>query len=280
MIESIEFRIPEEHASRWLKADDGTSLGGSVRKLALKVDDPRMRVVEEADRDLKRQGRAFFTAWRPRKTYTRAELDSANLFRLKVHAVFEPAGEMCGTKYDESTACARCGAGAKQMGPLILDVKRIPKGKAFAKSIAGEIIVSDQVAELFKRHDVSGVQFHPVRAKGAKNLEPLGWHQLVIRSANADIVPPTRMGIDPFDDDPKGEFRCALGDLLGLNPLSEITVRSSSADVPDVCSSRQYVGARRGLLRPERIVLIRPKVRELIESQNLKGCEIEVAHLA
>jgi hypothetical protein len=33
---------------------------------------------------------------------------------------------------------------------LILDVKRIPKGKDFAETIAGEIVVSRRVAELFE----------------------------------------------------------------------------------------------------------------------------------
>jgi hypothetical protein len=33
------------------------------------------------------------------------------------------------------------------------------------------------------------------------------------------------------------------------------------------------------LLRPERIILISPKVRRLLESNNLKGYGIEVTHL-
>jgi len=127
MRESIEFKIPEEHASRWLENHDGVSLGGSVRKLEPEKGDPRMQIVEKADRELKGRGRSFFTAWRQRRTYTKAELEAAVRFRLRVAAVFEPAGEVCGTKYDEMAACELCGSGAKQVGPLILDVRRIPR---------------------------------------------------------------------------------------------------------------------------------------------------------
>jgi len=118
-----------------------------------------------------------------------------------------------------------------------------------------------------------------VRAKGVKDLQPTGWCQLVIVSSSAEITAPTRLGIDPFDEDRGGEYRCTLGDLLGLNLVSEVSVRSSSIGEGDFVGSREFIGVRRGLLRPERIVLISPKVQRLIDSEKLKGCEIEVAHL-
>jgi hypothetical protein len=194
--------------------------------------------------------------------------------------VFEPAGEECGTQYDESSTCPRCGAGAQQVGPLFLDIKRIPKGKDFAKSIAGEVVISRRASELFVQHGITGVAFHPVRTKGAKSLELPNWSQLVIHSGDADIVPPTKAGIDPFNDDPKGEHRCIEGDTIGLNLLSEVSVAATSRGQADIVATRQFVGVRRGLLRPERIILISQKVRQLIEAEKLKGCEIEVAHLA
>ena len=41
----------------------------------------------------------------------------------------------------------------------------------------------------------------------------------------------------------------------------------------------QFLGARRGLLRPERLMLISPRLRRLIEEERLKGFEFEVAYL-
>src|SRR5690606_17003982 len=60
MRERIEFRIPEGHASRWLQNSDGVTIGGSVRKFEIDTDDPRMATVEEADRTLRQNRRAFF----------------------------------------------------------------------------------------------------------------------------------------------------------------------------------------------------------------------------
>lgn len=278
MRESIEFRIPEEHASRWLSKSDGICIGGSVRKLNLEKSDPRMLIVSEADSELRSHGRAFFTSWRQKRTYTKAELSAALRFRFEITAIFDGYGELCGTKYDEATACQHCGSGAKQVGPLILDVTRIPKGKSFAKTIAGEVVVTQCVADTFKEHGITGVLFHPVRNKGAKDLRPTGWYQLWVTSKNAEISASTRAGDDPFDKR-SGGCGCSLGDLLGLNLLSEVFAQSSSVGEEDVIESRQFVGVRRGLLRPKRVVLISPKVRRLIETEKFRGCTTEIARL-
>lgn len=190
--------------------------------------------------------------------------------------MFEPAGEERGTKYDESSACPNCGAGAKQVGSLVLDLKRIPKGKDIAKTIAGEVVVSRRVAELFARNGVTGVALGPVRL----SAESKDWFQLIVPASDAEIIAPTRLGIDPFSDDPTGECRCSVGDLIGLNLLSEVTIRATTRGDSDFVSSRQFIGVRRGLLRPERVILISPKVWRLIESERIKDVDVEVAHLA
>ena len=105
------------------------------------------------------------------------------------------------------------------------------------------------------------------------------WHQLVVTSNTAEIVAPMRVGIDPFDDDPKGECRCPLGDLIGLNLLSEVSISAASRGDADIVCSRQFIGVRRGLLRPRRVILISPKFWKLIESENLKGVDIEIARV-
>jgi hypothetical protein len=279
MRELIEFRIPEEYAATWLSDDEGVSLGGSVRKFQLETHDPRMDVIADAERALKRQGRTFFTAWKQRRIYGATELESAALLRLKVSTVFEPAGEAGGTQYDESEACRHCGAGAKQVGPLFLDAKRIPRGKDFAKTIAGEIVLSRRASDLFVRHGITGIGLHPIRWKGAKSLELPEWSQLVVKRESIEVVAPTRAGNDPFDDDPEGEFRCPKGDLIGLNLLSEVFVSAVGRGEVDFAASRQFTGVRRGLLRPQRVLLVSPKVWRLIDSEKLRGCEVEVAHL-
>ena len=280
MREFAEFRVVEEFAPRLFADNEGKRLGDSVRKVELATDDPRFVRIGELQKETRQAtDRSFFYGWKFRRRYTKTELTKAEIFRLGFASTFEPAGEECGTKYDETTACIHCGAGAKQIGPLFLDVKRIPRGKDFARTIAGEKIVSRRVVELFSKAGVSGVSFHPVRTKGGKSLELGEWRQLVVHAADAEIVAPTRVGIDPFDDDPRGECRCSAGDLIGLNLLSEVSINVASCGESDVAASRQFIGVRRGLLRPERVVLVSPKVQRLIDSEKLKGCEIEVAHL-
>ena len=69
-------------------------------------------------------------------------MEKASIFLLFIIPLFEPAGEECGTKYDEAFACAQCSSGAKQVTDLFLDCRRIPKKKDAAVTFAGEIVVS------------------------------------------------------------------------------------------------------------------------------------------
>lgn len=279
MRELAEFRVAEDFAGKLFSANEGTRLG-SVRKIELATNDPRFDRIGDLQSETRAvTGRSFFYGWALRRHYSKAELTTASCFHLRIRAVFEPAGEERGTKYDESSACPKCGSGAKQTGSLILDLKRIPKGKDFAKTIAGEIVVSRRVVDLFERYGVSGVALRPVRMCATSSAESKDWFQLGVQSEKAEIVAPTRVGIDPFDDDAVGECRCQLCDLLGLNLLSEVTISGKSRGDADFVSSLQFIGARRGLLRPERVILISPKVCKLIGSEKLKGVEVEIARL-
>lgn len=280
MRQIAEFRIAERFAPMLFADGEGRRLGDSVRKVVIPTDDPRFAQIGELQTKLlQTQGKSFFYGWHLVHKYSRDEFENARLLHVRITAFFEPAGEECGTRYDESAACPRCGAGARQIGPLFLDTRRIPKGKDFAKTIAGEIVISRRAANLFARHEISGVALHPVRTKGAKSLELGEWSQLMVRSADAEVVAPTRVGNDPFDNDPKDEYRCPEGPTSGLNLLSEVSIAAGSRGAADVIASRQLVGVRRGYLRPERLLLASPKVRQLITSEKLKGCELEIAHL-
>ncbi|NQT91486.1 MAG: hypothetical protein HQ559_01900 [Lentisphaerae bacterium] len=279
MKEIAEFRVDEDFASELFADDEGERLGTMARKVELATDDPRFRRVGELNKEKAAElNRAFFYSWDIRRTYTKAEREAASLLLVEVASVFEPAGEERGTEYDESAACPGCGSGAEQTGPLILDVRRIPKRKDFAATIAGEIVVSRRAVELFERDGVSGVNLGPVHVnrKGQKSED---WFQLTLRSTEAEIVPPTHVGINPFDDDPEGEYRCSQGDLIGLNLLSEVSISAASRGDDDFVGSRQFIGMRMGLLRPQHEIFVSPKVWKLIECEKLKGIKIEVTHV-
>jgi hypothetical protein len=289
MKEVYEFRVREEYASCLFGPNEGEKLGWTklfgdkfvtVRKVELSADDPKLKRVGELNSLIKKERNDFFFAgWDIRRHYTASDIGHTKLFLLCRITTFEPAGEECGTCYDESSACPSCKNGAKQVSPLFLDWKRIPKSKDIARTIAGEIVVSKRVAGLFDRHSITGAKFGPVCHRPASSAESKDWFQLLIMSCEAEIVAPTKVGVNPFDEDIAGQYRCSHGDLMGLARLTEVSINHSSYNGFDIAASRQFVGTRRGLLRPERFLVVSPKLHQVIKEEKLKGCELEIAHL-
>ena len=167
MRETIEFRIPEEAARSVLAPDDGTVLGTTVRKIELSPTDSRYSRIRDAEAEYRTRGESFFTSYRLARHYSKQELDSAELLRLSIKRVFEPAGEECGTRYSDSEACRICGAGRRQVGDLRLDLRTLPKRVDFARSIADEWVVSQRLAELILDENLTGVDLGRVLHRSA-----------------------------------------------------------------------------------------------------------------
>ncbi len=339
-----EFRIEEEYAHLLFRPDQGKRLGDDIRKITLSTDDPRFQEVGRLDRELSRsKNRAFFYGWDIEYRYSPAELESAALFHLQITAAFEPPGELCGTVYDESQVCAHCGVGRRQVSELILDLRKAPKTRHIARTIADdEWIVSQRLAELMMDANLTGFALRPVRHKarykdGPVDLKqvPSGrkllrqakkggvttdswefwvwlnrpaqkdlwnravdehaellaekarrqakpvpvWYQLVVTANPVPMVAPTLAGIDPFNDDADGEYRCPLGHVLGLNLLSEISVARDSWDESNVACTSNMVGVRRGVLVPRPMLLISPRFYRLLRDEKIKGYNCDVAYL-
>jgi hypothetical protein len=283
MKEIYEFRVREKYAERLFGPRDGKRLGditATVRKIELTGDDPKLKRVGELNAEIQRDHNdLFFTGWNIHRRYTVEELQKGELILLHRFRTFEPAGEEGGTQYEESSGCKQCRSGARQMTPLFLDWDRIPKGRHFARTIAGEIVVSRQLMELFRKDSVTGAEFQPIRSRPVSSAESKDWFQLIVTSCGAEVSPQTRTGVNPFDEDAAREFRCPRGDLIGLARLSEVWIKRSSYSGYDIVASRQFIGARRGLLRPERLLLISPRLRRIIADAKVKGYKLEVAHL-
>jgi hypothetical protein len=343
MQETFEFRVVEDFANRLFSDDEGRMLAsGQIRVIRMASSDARIPLVGKLQAEIRRDyDRSFFHGWNIDRQYSETELASAKAFRLWPTRSFEPSGESCGTIYDEVTACPNCGAGATQVSGLRLDLRKVPKGSDIARTIAGEIIVSQHLAEFLTDGEFKGIELRPVRHKAryeddsldlealpsgrkvldkaeaagaphptgrfwvwlnrSKNLElyervreewvarkqkkrrsksraaPV-WHQL-IATATVDIVAPTRVGIDPFDDDTRGECRCPLGDTIGLNVLSEVWLSRRQFLNCDIARTTQFVGIRRGVLRPEPLLIISPRLQRALEENKVKGVHIDVAHL-
>ena len=284
MRETYDFRIPERHAQRYLKPDDGKVIGfsGELRQVVLDSRDPRMEVIRKTEQAFHERGECFHLGWTIQRKYTEKELEGAELFYLFPRATFEPVGESCGTEYDDAAACKHCGAHASQLTELRLDTSRLPRGRDIAKTIAySEVVVSARLAEAFQKHGLTGARFLPIRGRGGRKAID-SWFQLAVDSRPLGVAPQTRFGVAPFDEDEKGEYRCPKGHVLGLNLLSEVWVKRKDWDGADVCATKQWVGMRSrngGVFRPHPLLLISQRMRRLLDDLKAKGHQLEVAHL-
>lgn len=306
MREMVEFRVNEDFASKLFDDNEGEKLG-IVRKILISTSDPRFMEIGKLQKIIQNTTNfSFFYGWNIRRIYSKQEMEMASIFLLFTTALFEPAGEECGTEYDESFACPKCGSGAKQVTDLFLDLRRIPKKKDVAVTIAGEIVFSHRLVDLFLKYKIEGAEFLPVRQKNDPSSESKEWFQLSVKSMDAEITSPTIIRSTLFDDDkdqsqtnepkkivvgnyvqvlhPLDSERCPTGDLLGLNLISEVSLKRDSYNGADIFASKQFVGTRRGLIRPRRLIFISQKLWRVLEEERLKGERIkgvsfEVAHL-
>lgn len=277
MLEMLEFRVPEIYADQHLPHDAGVR-AGLARKFEVSRSDSLFSEIGRLDEQFRREGKAFFTAWIPHRRYTRAELRSGALVHAIPNKLFEPAGEECGTVYDESTACEICGGGASQVGPLVMSKARIRRTVDFAQTIAGEIVVSARARDAFLDAGLGGVDFAPILYSAGDEAPASEHYQLLTVGPTAEITPRTRAGADSFDDESRG--RCPRGHVIGLNLLSEIEVTSDVENQVDVMATRQMVGDRTGLLRPRPRLLFSAAALRVTENAKLTGLRFEVAHVA
>jgi hypothetical protein len=118
------------------------------------------------------------------------------------------------------------------------------------------------------------------KARARANPKPLpAWYQLIVTSRPVPMAPPTRFGIHPFDEDEAGEYRSEECDVAGLNVLTEVYVPRGEWHGQDFGVTRQFVGARGGLVLPGRLLLVSPRVRRLFVENDVTGASFEVAHL-
>lgn len=277
MRETIEFRIPERLAAKHLPPEVGTVLEDIARKVLVSRADPLYEHIGRIETRLRATGGFFFLGWSIRRRYTATELSGAELLQCLPVRIVEPAGEECGTRYDEESGCPACGGGARQVSrELLLDRVRISKTTDYAETIAGERVVSRRFRDVCLSASLTGVEFLPVRRPLADTANPQ-FFQLVCRGPRPTIERSTRAGETPFDLERFG--RCERGDTLGLNLLSEVYLDRAGYSGADLSETTEMIGVRRGLLRPQPLLLLSNRAFSAFRSAKLKGIGIEVAHL-
>ncbi|WP_047418273.1 hypothetical protein [Cellulophaga sp. Hel_I_12] len=278
MKETLELRINYDFANLLFKDKEGKNLGTSVKIIDLSKDDPRYIQIPIIESHVKKKyDRSFFFGWEVKRKYSKKELNSAELFHIKIKTTFEPTGEECGTIFDETSVCEICGANRKQVGPLTLMRGTIPK-KDIARTIAGEIVVSDKFVTAYKKRGLNGIKFEAVIfTKGNSD-----YYQLIAEK-KLELSQNTIVGINPFDFSTSnaGElYNCPKGHTIGLNLISEPHVlRLSEINKTDFYASRQMIGVNRGLLKPESIYFCSQDFKKMVDEEKLKGFEFELTHI-
>jgi len=278
MKEKLELRVNLDHAGLLFRKNEGRNIGTTVKIVELSKDDPRFFQIPLIDVQVQKKYKVrFFFGWEIKRIYTKKELDAATLFHLKIKTTFEPAGEECGTLYDETKACEICGSNRSQKSPLTLKSESIPN-KDIARTIAGEIVVSEKFVSAYKIRTLKGAIFRPISFEKRRSA----YYQL-IASHEIGLSQNTVVGINPFDlsTNSKGEiYKCPKGHTLGLNLLSEpYVLKSQIINESDFFSSTQKIGVKRGLLRPEPIYFCSPAFRKMVKEERLSGFEFEITNL-
>lgn len=278
MKEKLKIRVNLDYAGLLFEENEGRNIGTSVKIVVLSKEDPRFAQIPLIDFQVQEKYKSrFFFGWEILRSYSKKELDEAKLFHLKITTMFEPAGEECGTQYDDTDACEICGSNSRQKSPLFLKSGSVPN-KDIAQTIAGEIVVSDKFLHAFKNGGLKGAVFNPI----FHGNEISNYHQLIAQH-EIWLSQNTIGGINPFDLSTtcRGEiYKCPKGHTIGLNLLSEPYVLNNQLiNQYDFLSSAQKIGVKRGLLRPEPIYLVSTAFRKMIKDTALSGFEFEVAHI-
>ena len=298
MKELLELRMDALYAHILFGFNGGVKLG-PVRKVFIDTSKPLYNRVRILNNILRKLGLRLFYGWEYHREYTDEELRDAPFLQI-YPKLFTLAGEECGTKYDESTACPICGAGAKMITPLKIKRSRIPKTDISMTLGQGEeILVSEHFRQVMEQNDIKGIRYAPVFS-GNKQIE---YFQL-LPEHYFDISPQTKFGVNPYDFTEREEegyyvsrqyangkrervwfpppiYKCPAGDNLGLNILSEAFIKNDSMlNDLDYFASRQTVGHKgEGLIRPRHLIFCSNRMRQIIIDNELKGFKFELAHI-
>jgi hypothetical protein len=212
------------------------------------------------------------------RTYSDQELLSAKVLQLCIDRFVDTDGESDGTKYDYSSVCPHCGVGRKAIGPLSLRSMLGVRFDGIASTLSkDEVLISEALVRVLAELKISGAEYREVCFIGESSSASSGVRHLVVNSRAVSIDETTCFGIDPFDRDEIGEYRCPLGHIAGLNLLSPLCVSLADWDHCDWLRTTQSVGVRRGPLVPSPLWLISQRLYKLLRGYPLPRCRFEVA---
>lgn len=211
-----------------------------------------------------------------KRSYTAAEIRSARLFMLRIPFTHF-AAEECGTRYDESGTCEKCGLGSMQIGELRIAPGKLPRSRDIIRLWGGELIVTERLASLIPSSGLSGITLRRIINPSTRiSAAPLNHSQLIVNSTPVELADRVRFGQHPFDFTSEGRCLCEAGEIAGAQPLTPLTIKESTWDGSDFCHTRVYVSSRAGFFRPHRILMVSRNFLELLQKAKIKGFGFEI----
>ena len=208
---------------------------------------------------------------------TARELSQARLLHMFVWIHHSHVGHpRPGTRYDDSGACAFCGDGLRQVSPLVLTNKEIPKSGMLG-SIDDDVIVHDSLASEMESTTFTGIQLGDVvDARGHR----LPWRQLLVEQTMPPMIAAAR-GLVRGRAGP--EAPCAHCGCDGwfdapAEPFVPAYVGESVVRVPDFARTAERFGTghwavpvhgKRSLA--SRRLIVRPSVYAFFRSRKIRG---------
>ena len=177
--------------------------------------------------------------------FTFQELESSPLVLLIARG--KPrglGGPSCGTTYDLSRGCPRCGTGAPQVSPLLVNRSDAPKRSNVWPTLGSELLLASDLSSALD--GATGVEMRQARSCGDSG--PLPWFQL-IPLYELPPMSPTTVGIEQSDryrtQSPCP--RCRRDGFFFTGGIFAIRYDLDLADVPDVSHTFEHFG--RSVLR-------------------------------
>jgi hypothetical protein len=209
---------------------------------------------------------------------TERELRAAKLLYMHVWIHNAPNGHpRDGTSYDEADACPECGDGLRQISPLRLKPKEVPKPGALLGGIRDQVLVHDSLASEICRAKLTGTRFEPVLDASG---EPLPWRQLAVENTMPPMTLATR-GVVRGRGSAEGPCaRCGCDGYFdsGADPFVPAYDAAALDNLPDfsVTAERFGTGAWRSAPHGQRRlanrrIIVRPSVYTFFRERKVRG---------
>lgn len=208
---------------------------------------------------------------------TARELTSARLLHMFVWIHHSHEGHpRRGVTYDDSAACAACGDGLRQLSPMVLASKEIPK-TGLLGSIDDDVLVHESLAAEMMLASLTGIRFGDVvDTRGSV----LPWRQLFVEHDMPPMIAAARGLVRGRSG---AEAPCAQCGCDGwfdavAEPFLPAYVESMLGDVPDFARTAERFGTghweapihgKRSLA--SRRMIVRPAVYAFFRTRKIRG---------